>query len=516
MIVSPHTGASEATPANSTCHHCGTDVVQSTRLGGRVKRFCSARCRKALSRALNDQETSMKAARHRASLARADPGVALAPKPGRFGAEAPARQSKRDNPSLPISAGHEVSGQVLLGTTQSLLHPPLEEPSQEPSVWAVETFVAPIDRSFGVDRTDASYRLRQGLRMITEVERCKRCGRDILGGSVALVDNAGVGHFSGVETCGRVWLCPVCSGKIRARRGDDIAEGVGRWLVQGGAALFLTATLPHDQGDALATTLELLTRGWKAIWSGKASLVDRKRYGSIGNIKSIEITHGAAGWHPHIHAVVVLEQQLDLYTWCEWARRLQTRWDSFLLKEGWRPSKVGVGIKVLPVEAATAAQLAAYVTKIQDGKGGKGLGNEIARADLKRGRFESRTPTEILRDFLTWGDVEDLDRWYEYERATAGKSAIRWSPRLRAQLLPEAPVEESDDAIAAEEVGGNVIGHVLPRTWYRICEIPGAEAAVKAAIGYGGMEAVVKTLLSYRLDVGDVFTPEEWKAQDST
>ena len=86
-----------------------------------------------------------------------------------------------------------------------------------------------------------------------------------------MVDNGGVGHFAGLETCGRVWTCPVCGGKIRARRGDDIAEGVGTWLVKGGGALLLAATLPHDQGDALKVTLGLLVRGWKALWGGKGA-----------------------------------------------------------------------------------------------------------------------------------------------------------------------------------------------------------------------------------------------------
>jgi hypothetical protein len=139
----------------------------------------------------------------------------------------------------------------------------------------------------------------------------------------------------------------------------------------------------------------------------------------------------------------------------------------------------------------------------------------LARADLKRGRNQSRTPLEVLRDFLTWGDAADLALWHEYEKATEGRSAIRWSKGLRALLLPDAPVELTNEEIAAEEVGGDVIGHILPRTWYRVCETPGAEAAIRTAIGHGGMEAVIKTLLSYRLGQyleEDVFTPEEWRA----
>jgi hypothetical protein len=333
---------------------------------------------------------------------------------------------------------------------------------------------------------------------------------------VALVDNAGVGHFSGLETCGRVWVCPVCGGKIRARRGEDIAEGVGTWLVKGGGALFLTATLPHDQGDVLEVTLGLLVRGWKALWGGHSAKKWRKRLGIVGNIKSVEITVGDNGWHPHIHAVIILDKPVDLLNGRlgEWVPWLKAQWDRFLLREGWRLAHHLKGIDVLPVSVGSAAQLAAYVTKIQDGSyGGKGLGNEMARADLKRGKQGSRTPLEVLRDFLTWGDVADLALWLEYEKATEGRSAIRWSKGLRALLLPSS-VELTDAEIAAAEVGGDVIGHIMSRTWYRVCETPGAEAAIRVAIGHGGMEAVIKTLLSYRLDRyldEDVLTSEEWK-----
>ena len=495
-----------------TCHHCGAGITQSPR-AIKPRRFCSDACRKALSRIF---KTEAKASKAIGSAGRSADSCPAGPEAG-GGVESAAAALPPGGQLISISAGRAQSGHGPLGNTQSLLL----SPPAEGLGWASETFASPAERSFGEQRVGASYKLRQGLRMITSIDRCKACGRDPLGGSIALVDNAGVGHFAGLETCGRIWTCPVCGGKIRARRGDDIAEGVGAWLVKGGGALFLTATLPHDQGDALLLTLDLLVRGWKALWSGWSAVKWRKQLGIVGNIKSIEVTVGFNGWHPHIHAVILLEEPLEelfdgrLGGWVSW---LKEQWNRFLLREGWRPAHHLKGIDVLPVSAGTAAQLAAYVTKIHSGNGDKGLGNEMARADLKRGRYESRTPLEVLRDFLTWGNAADLNLWLEYEKATEGRAAIRWSKGLRALLLPDAPEEPTNEEIAAEEVGGDVIGHILPRTWRRVCDTPGAEAAIRAAIGHGGMEAVIKTLLSYRLGRyldEDVFTSEEWKTQES-
>lgn len=519
-MVNAGTDTPLATPAISTCHYCGTEIIQPSKVG-RPKRFCSDRCRRLLAQlvAAEGRKKPVDCDGGRSLPGPRVPAGAGGQRPGREG-PGEASVSNPDKDHLGVSAGHEFPPPVLLGTTQSLSHPPDHRCDDDLSPgpnWAPEIFASPAERIYGDQRIDASYKLRQGLRLITSIDRCKACGRDTLGGSVALVDNGGVGHFAGLETCGRVWTCPVCGGKIRARRGEDIAEGVGMHLARGGGALFLTATLPHDQGDALALTLDLLVRGWKALWGGKAAAKWRKRLGILGNIKSIEITVGHNGWHPHIHAVIILEKPFDelldgrLAEWVPW---LKAQWDRFLLREGWRPAHHLKGIDVLPVSADSAAQLAAYVTKIQDGNGGKDLGNEMARADLKRGRKESRTPLEVLRDFLTWGDAADLALWLEYEQATAGKSAIRWSKGLRALLLPNS-VELTDEEIAAEEVGGDVIGHIKSRTWYRVCETPGAEAAIRAAIGHGGMEAVIKVLLSYRLGRyldEDVLIPEQWNA----
>jgi hypothetical protein len=160
------------------------------------------------------------------------------------------------------------------------------------------------------------------------------------------------------------------------------------------------------------------------------------------------------------------------------------------------------------VNRDSVAGLAAYVTKLQDGRG---LGNEIARADLKNGKGSSRTPFQILADFGTWGEVGDLSLWHEYENSTVGKSAIRWSRGLRGLLLPDS-AELTDEEIAAEDVGGEDVCAILPRTWYAICDTPGAETLVLRAIEEGGMQAVIRVLTALRIDPTGVLTPQEWVA----
>jgi hypothetical protein len=341
---------------------------------------------------------------------------------------------------------------------------------------------------------------------VTNVDRCKRCGVDMLGGAVVIKKKGDVAHFANVESCGRIWLCPVCSAKIRARRGDEIAEGVGRWITQGHAAYFATATLSHDQGDALATTLDILGKSWRSLTSGRVYQQEKERYGLIGNIKTVETTHGRNGWHPHIHAVLLADHWVDLASgdMAAWFARLDARWARALVRHGWTPGQYGYRFTLYPV-TVTPGALAAYVTKVQEGNG---LGHEMT-SDLKTGRLSSRTPLQILANFGTDGLVSDLDLWHEYEAATEGRSAIRWSKGLRKILLPDVE-EQTDDEIAAEDVGGDEIAALLPHVWNRIVRIPGADAAVLEAVETDGMEGLIRLLVAYRLDVNGVLTPEEW------
>jgi hypothetical protein len=320
--------------------------------------------------------------------------------------------------------------------------------------------------------------------------------------------NAEVAHFAGVETCGRVWLCPVCSAKIRLRRGEDVAEGAGRWLSGGGGVYFLTATLPHEHGDALEASLGVLTKAWRFLTCGEAYQTEKDRLGYVGNIKSVEITHGRNGWHPHAHCVMFTVQPLETDQLGWWYPRLDARWARALTRNGWSEGQAPYRLRLDMVNRDSVADLAAYVTKLQDGRG---LGNEIARADLKNAKGSSRTPFQVLADFGTWGEAADLSLWHEYENSTAGKSAIRWSRGLRGLLLPDS-VEQTDEEIAAENVGGEDVCAILPRTWYAICDTPGAEVLVLRAIEEGGMQAVIRVLAALRIDPTGVLSPQEWAA----
>jgi hypothetical protein len=102
-----------------------------------------------------------------------------------------------------------------------------------------------------------------------------------------------------------------------------------------------------------------------------------------------------------------------------------------------------------PVTSAT--DLGAYLTKVEGKGDGWGVGQEMARGDLKRGGG-SLVPFDLLADFVATGDVRSASLWQEFEAATFGRPAIRWSPGLKAALL----VEDVSDVEAAAAEGEDV------------------------------------------------------------
>jgi len=381
--------------------------------------------------------------------------------------------------------------------------------AQGAPAWASATFDPPSYGQRQPERTAARWRLRQLRRQVSVLKRGRECGTPLGRSDVVLkVTPTGEGYASGIVTCGSVWACPVCAAKIRAHRADEIARGLSRLIDEmGGGALLVTLTLPHTAGDRLARTLALVSEGWQAVASGRPWRRERDDYGVLGQIRALEITHGAHGWHPHLHLIVALDRPATVRMAAELAAAWQTRWDAWLLRQGWRASATGVGVDVRPVRGA--AEIAQYVAKVQEGSklAPTSAASELARGDLKATRAAgSRTPFAILADFGSAGTADDLDLWHEYERATQGRSAIRWSPGLRDRLLPDDDDEMTDDDIAAAEQDGESVAR-LDRELYRaLCAIPGAEYGVVSA-ATRGYRAVLIYVTELGLDHGGVSRP---------
>lgn len=252
-----------------------------------------------------------------------------------------------------------------------------------------------------------------------------------------------VAHVGGVLHCGSPWSCPICAPVVRERRAGEIDEGVSFALEQGWAGGFFTFTGPHHLGERLAPLLGLVGRSLHACTKGRAwkSLADSLGY--LGSIRAVEVLWGVNGWHPHSHACVLFREAMGNDALEAVRLHFFGAWQRELSRHGFGALHEVHGVDARPV--FQAGGLAKYLTKVE---GGWGVGLELARSDVKRGK--GQTPIELLRRVAEDGDAEAAGRWREYEVATYGKRAIVWSRGLRALLLPGQEELSDEEAAAAE------------------------------------------------------------------
>jgi hypothetical protein len=273
-------------------------------------------------------------------------------------------------------------------------------------------------------------------------ERQRNCGAVPLGSQVEIRRKDGGAYYCGVETCGNVWLCPVCSAKIRHRRTDELRAALAAWEAEGHAASLVTITVPHDLSDPLIRLVDAERSAWKKVTAGAAWQRLKRRLGIAGHMIALEFTWGEDhGWHPHYHVLLVHERDLEADAIAAVHRHFHSRLAASCRDYRLREPDPLHGVRIDPNVSGTAT--GAYIAK-----GGEWTpAEEVARGDLKTGRANSRTPFQILADHYQTGDLNDRHLWREYSRVTRGLAAVRWSRGLRAVVLGAgAETERTDTA----------------------------------------------------------------------
>jgi hypothetical protein len=316
-------------------------------------------------------------------------------------------------------------------------------------------------------------------------ERQRNCGAVPVGDRVEIRIKDGSAYYCGLETCGNVWLCPVCSAKIHHRRAAELRDALTTWETSGHAASLVTITVPHDLADSLRKLVDAERDAWKRVTGGAAWQRLKRKLGIAGHIIAMEFTWGDEnGWHPHYHVLVVHDQDLGAAAIAQLHAHIHSRLAASCRDHGLRQPDQLHAVRIDPNVSATAA--GAYVAK-----GGQWTpAEEMARSDLKTSRTGSRTPFQILADYYQTGDTRERDLWSEYGQVARGSSAVRWSRGLRAVMLgPVAAPERTDEQFAAEDVSGELLTIVPMAAWRRI-RLAGLDHAVLVAAERGGESAV--------------------------
>jgi hypothetical protein len=358
---------------------------------------------------------------------------------------------------------------------------------------------------------------------VTEDKGLKGCGRSAIAGGVSVVMNGGVAHLAGVATCGKVHLCPVCAAKIRAARSEEIDTVTAAWQAAGHGLAMMTLTLRHYRRMPLGTTRKRERGGlvavqhdaWITAFGMRAGKMWRRLqddFGVLGYIRVWECTVGPDhGWHPHFHVLLFTDRPWSQDRAEAFQAAAHARWVRSVEKAGgYRPNDRGCKVDV--PKPKDAQQFARYLFKSQDGKARFerwAPGDEMARADMKRGRKASRMPFEVAEGAAA-GVADDVKLWREYEYAAHGIRGMYWSNGLRALLAALVELDDrTDEEIAAEDVGGEGVALIPAETWYRaVLRYRGRALALIHAAEAGGENAVRALVTAWGLEWGrDVLPP---------
>lgn len=292
----------------------------------------------------------------------------------------------------------------------------------------------------------------------SSLKRCRHCRLYSTGaGWVALRRSANGAYLEGLQTCGSIWACPVCSAIIRTRRAQLIEESARAWVEQDGRWLaFLTLTVRHSRGQSLEDTYCGLARAWKLLRQGRWW----RGLGFDGFWRSSEVTYGAAnGWHPHLHLLVFgsgPERDLGVI-----GRQLGERWQAAVVRSGLEPTSLSRGSRLQAVSVG-AGGLGDYLSKVLDDGQSWGVGSELAMADRKRAKGGRYSPMDLLAG-ASAGERWASARWHEYEQTTNGRRAIESSRGLRELTGVE---DRADEDLVSEVEDGEAIA-LIPAGSYR-------------------------------------------------
>ena len=235
-------------------------------------------------------------------------------------------------------------------------------------------------------------------------------------------------NLSGVQTCGSIWACPVCSKRIATQRGKEISRAIDYMTEDGNVAIMVTNTARHGHQYTLklfknrfkaAHRRFVQTRRWKNL---------KARLGIKHSIKAVEGTWGIEnGWHYHQHAILFVSADMlaaaadgEFQKWVEDARQL---WIECLEKEGLD----GIGEIAFDVQADHDVKKT-YLSKL-------GLDDETSSLDheLSAGHNKTSGGAKIwqLLDKSWQGDVHAGELYQEWVEAMTGDNWITFSHGLK-------------------------------------------------------------------------------------
>nr|WP_286184997.1 protein rep [Pantoea sp. Cy-639] len=303
--------------------------------------------------------------------------------------------------------------------------------------------------------------------------------------------------------CGSVWACPVCAAKVQERRREEVAKAVAWADAQGLQAAMVTLTFPHYAWQQLAELLQQQKTALKYLREGSPWVRFKKSTGYQGLIRSLELTHGQNGWHPHTHELWFVDAGTDADTM---KKTVLERWKTSCARAGLLDLDNADQVAAFEAHAidvkgwCTASD---YLAK-QDDSRHWGVDAEIAKASTKAGRAKGKHPFALLALFQD-GDLKAGHRFLDYAAAMKGKRQLFWSAGLKAKV---GVIEQSDEEVAEEQRDdADLLGHLEIEQWKLIRQAGLRAKVLDLAESNGGWVAILHLLRGLSKPPSDEIEP---------
>ena len=382
-----------------------------------------------------------------------------------------------------------VSG-VLLGTNAKYKHTPEKVDPETGEITGGKPVFNPMDSRVQRFALQSVARFFFPKSRIDKCLRLRQKGKEI---QVLKSVEHKTASYSGLQTCGSVWRCPVCSAKIAERRRGEIIAAMAAHKAAGGCVNMLTLTCPHQVKDNLADLLKKQAKALNTFWKDRQSKAVFKEMGVVGQIRALEVTHGRKsehnnGWHPHYHVlqfggVGVDLTRFDAASMRDWQVRLYLRWANACKLAGLGEPSYAHGLKL-----DDGSKAAKYVSKW-------GLEDEMTKGHTKKA-LHGETPFDFLRAYLAdKNDKQAAALFIEFATTFEGKRQLHWSAGLKKRY---AIGEKTDEELAdIQDDFCRVLGTITLDQWRDVLAVDGRVNVLVVAAS-SGWSAVVDYLDSIR------------------
>lgn len=333
--------------------------------------------------------------------------------------------------------------------------------------------------------------LHKTMWKITDYQRLRGCHRYIAGGAGAASlrwHEPGRASWASLCTSSSVWASPLSAAAIGKTRAVEVSTALDNWFKQGKqhSVEFLTLTLAHNREQELKEVWDTLAYAWRGVvagasWrGGKRYEGDKKRFGVQHWIKSVEATHGANGWHVHLHVLLLLDKELSQDQREALENNIYSRWSAAAQRRGFKAPSRAHGVKLEKARKdKNAHDLGTYLAKGSIASVAETLSREMtAGQSSKEGRgAESRTPFQILDAIRRSGDMSlknpDVQLWRAWEKQSMGRRQIAWSKGSKDALAVNAVSDEEAEQQGEETHTTVEIARVEYEEWNRAREDTG-------------------------------------------